>query len=76
MEQLLDLLSEIRPDVNFADETALIDNGILDSLNIFEIVSEICDAFDIEISPADIVPSNFNSVQAMWDMVQRIQNGD
>lgn len=74
MEKLIGLLSEIRPDVNFAEETALIDKGILDSLNIFEIVSEICDAFDIEISPADIVPSNFNSVAAMWDMIQKLRN--
>ena len=73
MEQLLELLGEVRPDVDFAGNTALIDNGVLDSLNIKEIVAEICDAFDIEISPADIVPANFNSADAMWQMIQRIR---
>ncbi|WP_438848900.1 acyl carrier protein [Anaerocaecibacter muris] len=73
MEQLLELLGEVRPDVDFAGNTALIDNGVLDSLNIMEIVAEICDAFDIEISPADIVPANFNSADAMWQMIQRIR---
>lgn len=73
MEQLLELLGEVRPDVDFVGNTALIDNGVLDSLNIMEIVAEICDAFDIEISPADIVPANFNSADAMWQMIQRIR---
>ena len=73
MEQLLELLGEVRPDVDFAGNTALIDNGVLDSLNIMEIVAKICDAFDIEISPADIVPANFSSADAMWQMIQRIR---
>lgn len=76
MEKLLELLAEIRPDVDFENQTALIDSGILDSLNIFEIVSELCDAFDIEISPADIIPANFNSAQAMWEMIQKIKDAD
>lgn len=73
MEKLLEILSEIRPDIDFANEDGLIDNGLLDSLNIMAIVSEITDAFDIVVSPADIIPDNFNSAQALWDMIQRLQ---
>lgn len=73
MEKLLEILSEIRPDIDFATEDGLIDNGLLDSLNIMAIVSEITDAFDIVVSPADIIPDNFNSAQALWDMIQRLQ---
>lgn len=73
MDKLIDLLSEIRPDVDFKNEKHLIDNQILDSLNIMEIVSEICDAFDIELSPADIIPANFNSAEAMWNMIERVR---
>lgn len=73
MDKLIDLLSEIRPDVDFKNEKHLIDNQILDSLNIMEIVSEICDAFDIELSPADIIPANFNSAEAMWKMIERVR---
>ncbi len=73
MDKLLKILSEVRPDVDFKNETKLIDNGILDSLNIMEIIAEISDEFDIELSPADIVPANFNSAESLWAMIQRLQ---
>lgn len=73
MDKLLEVLGEIRPDVDFASNKRLIDDGVLDSLNILEIVSELSDAFDVEISPADIVPANFNSADAMWAMIQRLK---
>lgn len=73
MDKLLEILSEVRPDVDFKNETKLIDNGILDSLNIMEIIAEISDEFDIELSPADIVPVNFNSAESLWAMIQRLQ---
>ncbi len=73
MEKLIAILNEIRPDVDFANETGLIDRGVLDSLDIMEIVAEISDAFGITLSPADIVPENFNSAQALWAMIARLQ---
>lgn len=73
MEKLLSILKEIRPDVDFANEQDLIGSGILDSLDIMEIVAEIGDAFGITISPADIVPTNFHSAQALWEMICRKQ---
>ena len=73
MEQLLEILSEIRPDIDFETEEGRIDNGMLDSLNIMSIVSEITDAFDIVVSPADIIPSNFNSAKALWAMIERLK---
>lgn len=73
MEKLLEILKEIRPDIDFENNDKLIDGGFLTSLEIMEIVSEISDAFDVELSPADIIPQNFNSAKAMWDMIQRLQ---
>lgn len=73
MEKLIAILNEIRPDVDFANETGLIDRGVLDSLDIMEIVAEIGDAFGVTLSPADIVPENFNSAQALWAMIVRLQ---
>ena len=73
MDKLREILSEVRPDIDFKNETQLIDNGILDSLNIMEIIAEISDEFDIELSPADIVPANFNSAESLWAMIQRLQ---
>lgn len=73
MEQLLAILKEIRPDVDFEAEEDLIGKGILDSLDIMEIVAELGDAFGIMLSPADIVPANFHSAQALWEMIERKQ---
>lgn len=73
MDKLIEILNDVRPDVDFKNETKLIDNGILDSLNIMEIIAEISDEFDIELSPADIVPANFNSAESLWAMIQRLQ---
>ena len=74
MEQLLEILEEIQPDADYAPCTTLIDDGILDSFAILSIVSELEDAFDISITPADIIPENFNSASALMDMVKRLQN--
>ena len=73
MEELLEILEEIRPNVDFENETALVDGQILSSFDILSIISEISEEFDIEVTPAQIVPANFNSAKAMWEMIQRLQ---
>lgn len=73
MEKLYEILNDIRPDVDFQTEDKLIDNGILDSFDIITIVSEINDAFDVEINVADLVPENMNSAKAMWELVNRLK---
>jgi len=73
METLLEILEELRPDVDFENETALIDNGVLDSFDIITLVSNLSDEFDITIRPAEMVPENFNSAKAIWAMVQRLE---
>lgn len=69
MEQLLELLSEICPGVDFETETALIDDGILESLDIVTIVAEIMDKFDVELNVDDLLPENFNSAQAIMALI-------
>ena len=73
MDEILKILGEIKPDVDFTTETGLIDNAILDSFDIVQLIQELKDAFDIDISPAEIVPDNFNSAEALLNMVQRLQ---
>lgn len=73
MEELMEILRDLRPDVDFEKETALIDDGILGSFDITALVNEIMDAFDIEISMADLEPENFNSAQAIWEFIQSQQ---
>jgi acyl carrier protein len=72
-EKLLAILEEIAPDVDFEKETALIDDGLLESFDIVNLVSELNDEFDIEIRPKDLQAANFNSVDAMVEMIERLQ---
>ncbi len=73
MEELMNILMEIDPDIDYEHETELIDGGVLDSFSIVNLIAEISDVFDIEISPKYLVPENFNSVKAMWELIQLIK---
>ena len=72
MEELMEILNELRPDVYFESEKALIDDGILDSFDIVALVGELNDAYDIEIRPQDLVPQNFNSREAILELVNKL----
>lgn len=72
-EKILEILSGIRSDIDFANSTKLIDDGLLESLDIVSIVGEFNDEFDIEISVEDLLPENFNSVDAMVELITRAQ---
>lgn len=76
MEQLLEILNKVKPNVNFIEEKNLFESGILDSMNIIMIASEVNDEFDIEIKVTDITPENFNSVNSMMKMINRLQEED
>ncbi len=72
MEELLEILQEVKPGVDFENDTDLIGHGVLDSITMVTLVLELNDAFDIEITPVDIVPENFKTVQTIQNMIQRL----
>ena len=74
MEQLLEILNDLDPTVDYQTETNLIDGKVLDSFTIVTLIDTICEEFDIEISPKYLVPENFNSAEAMWALIQKIQD--
>ena len=74
MNELLEILEELCPDVDFETETGLIANGVLDSFDIVSLVAELNDAFDIEIKPNHLVPENFNSAKAMLNLIEQLQD--
>ena len=73
MEKLLEILKGIRPDVDFENETALIDDGILDSFDVVSIISELDDAFGVQIRITELDPDNFNSAKAIWKLIQTLK---
>lgn len=73
MEELLRIMSEVRPDIDFETETRLIDDEMLDSLDIVAIVTDVNDEFDVEINVNDLLPENFNSAEALYELIQRLQ---
>ena len=72
-ERVIAILSEICPGVDFEHETALIDDGLVDSLDIVSIVTELMDTFEVEITVDDLQPENFNSVDAIVRLIQAAQ---
>ncbi len=74
MDELMKILEDMRPDVDFSKEKSLITGGVIDSFDVVALVGELADAFDIEIGPEYLIPENFNSAEAMWAMIQKIQD--
>lgn len=70
-EKMLALLKTIRPDVDFVHEKSMIDDGILESFDVIQIVTTVMDEFDVEIDADDIEPENLNSFEAMCSWVQQ-----
>ena len=72
-EKLMSILTNLRPDVDFKDHNALIDDGELESLDLVALVGEMNDEFDVEISVEHLIPENFNSVDAMLSLIKELQ---
>lgn len=73
MEDLLRILSDLHPDVDFETEEHLIDDMILDSFDIVSLITEINDEFDVTITAKDIIPENFNSAKALYELIQNLE---
>lgn len=73
MEKLLEILKGIRPDVDFEHEISLIDDGILDSFDVVSIISGIDDYFGVQIRINELTPDNFNSINNIWELIQKLR---
>ncbi|MCI7736884.1 MAG: phosphopantetheine-binding protein [Clostridiales bacterium] len=71
-DTILDILSDLVEDVDFDTCDTLIDDGLLSSLDIIQLIGALNDEFDISIPATEIIPDNFNSVDAMVAMVERL----
>ena len=74
MEKLLQILTELRPDIDFGKEDKLIDDGSLDSFDIITLVGELNESFGVDIGVEDLQPENFNSADAMLALISRLRD--
>lgn len=74
MDEIYDILDDLGLNVDYMTCTTLVDDAYLESLDIVTLISELSDAFDITIPAREITPENFNSAEAMYDMVKRLQD--
>jgi acyl carrier protein len=75
MDELIAILTELHEDVDFANcQAALFDDKIIDSFDIVTIIGEIYERFEVTISAEHIIPANFNSVAALWELVEKLQD--
>lgn len=73
MNEFLEMLKGIVPDVDFENEEALVDDGILESLDILTIIAEIASKYGVQIPSDEIIPDNFNSAEALFELVEDLQ---
>ncbi len=74
METLLNILSELHPEVDFETENGLIDNCVLDSFDIVTLVAEIDAEFDVQIPASELKAENFNSAKALYALVEKLMD--
>ena len=75
MDELIQILKEIHPDVDYETNDRLIDSKILDSFDIITLISEINEVFDVAIPAEEIIPENFNSAESLWKLILRLEEG-
>ena len=76
MDELLHILNELHPDVDFTTQEGLVDNAILDSMDIVSLIAAIKDTYDVSITARDIVPEHFNSAAALYRLIERLTDED
>lgn len=74
MEELLAILEELHPEVDYETCTTLIDDKILDSFDIVTLISEIAEEFDVVITAEYMVPENFNSAKKLYELIEKLEN--
>jgi len=73
MEKIIEILTSIKSGVDWANEDQIVTGGLLDSIDVTELITALEEEFDIEIGMEYMENENFDSVAAMWDMVQELQ---
>ena len=70
-EQIIKILSELRPEFDFTQDVNFIEEGMLDSFDLINLVSELDSQFGISIDGLDIIPENFANVEAIANLLKK-----
>ncbi len=73
MDRVIEILKSVHPEIDYEKETGLIDKRIFDSFDVVTIVGELMDEFDIEITAEHMIPENFNSAEAITNLVNSLE---
>lgn len=74
MNELIAALKRVNPKIDYENEKRLVSDKVIDSIDMTSILAELEETFDIEIDMEYIVPENFDSVEAMWEMIQELRD--
>lgn len=74
MEALLEILNDLHPEVDFETCNTLVDDKIIDSFDIVTIISEVNEEYDVVIPAEEIIPENFNSAAALYELICRLED--
>lgn len=74
MEEFIEKLKLVTKDLDFENETALFDDGLLDSFDVIQIITMLDEDYEITVPPSEIIPDNFNSAKAMFEMMLRLED--
>lgn len=74
MNELLEILNDLKPSIDWENEEDLVKRGLLTSMEIVRLVVEINDNFDVELTPIDVIPENFYSVKTIYELIKRLED--
>lgn len=72
MSKIIEVMKEIKPDFDFEGKTSLVDDGLFDSFEVIQFIAEITDVLDVDIPVEEIVPENFNSLEAIEKLINSL----
>lgn len=73
MEKVIEILESVKPGIDYKNQKALVDDGILESFDIITIIAKLNEEFDIEFTVNEVIPENFNSVEALYKTVCKLE---
>lgn len=73
MDKVIEILESVKPGIDYKNEKGLIDNGILESFDIITIIAKLSEEFDVEFSVNEVIPENFNSAEALYKTICKLE---